>query len=297
MESRNIIVRRATIRDAGIIAQAVAIAIGDQKALKDYCGEDYMTTLTHIVRTRETQYSWQQALIAEVDGVTAGAVVGYDGAHLHALRERTFTVLRNIIGRTPSITDETEAGEYYLDSIAVLPQFRGQGVGSKLIETFCKMAFCDGHAHVGLIVDSINTKAERLYSSLGFKRVGTRQFFGHTMWHLQRTTDLDIRQRVESSTHITPFQRKVYMELLNTAEGETITYGELARRIGCRSAQAIGQALKRNPFAPDVPCHRVIASNGTIGGYNGKRDGEAIERKRTLLEAEKRIKKIDHTQR
>ena len=93
------------------------------------------------------------------------------------------------------------------------------------------------------------------------------------------------------------FQQKVYMELLNTTEGETITYGELARRIGCRSAQAIGQALKRNPFAPDVPCHRVIASNGTIGGYNGKRDGEAIERKRTLLEAEKRIKKIDHTQR
>lgn len=297
MESRNIIVRKATIRDAGIIAQAVAIAIGDQKALKDYCGEDYIATLTLIARNRGTQYSWRQALIAEVEGEVAGAVVGYDGALLHVLREGSFTILRNSIGRIPHISDETEAGEYYLDSIGVLPKFRGQGVGSKMIETFCKMAFNEGHTHVGLIVDIDNTKAESLYTSLGFKRVGTRQFFGHRMWHLQRTTDLDIRQRVELSTHITPFQRKVYIELLNTTEGETITYGKLARRIGCRSAQAIGQALKRNPFAPDVPCHRVIASNGTIGGYNGKRDGEAIERKRTLLEAEKRIKKIDHTQR
>lgn len=69
--------------------------------------------------------------------------------------------------------------------------------------------------------------------------------------------------------------------------GETITYGELARRIGCRSAQAVGQALKRNPYAPDVPCHRVIAANGSLGGYNGRRDGEELERKRQLLNSER----------
>ena len=61
---------------------------------------------------------------------------------------------------------------------------------------------------------------------------------------------MTIRQRVEQSTAITPFQRRVYLELLNVPVGETITYGELARRIGCRSAQAVGQALRRNPFAP-----------------------------------------------
>ena len=75
--------------------------------------------------------------------------------------------------------------------------------------------------------------------------------------------------------------------MLNVPAGETITYAELARRVGCRSAQAIGQALKRNPFAPDVPCHRVIASDGSIGGYNGMRDGEQIDRKRELLESER----------
>lgn len=90
-----------------------------------------------------------------------------------------------------------------------------------------------------------------------------------------------------TSTTITPFQRRVYLALLEVPAGETITYGELARRIGCRSAQAVGQALKRNPYAPDVPCHRVIAADGSLGGYNGRRDGEELERKRQLLNSER----------
>jgi O6-methylguanine-DNA--protein-cysteine methyltransferase len=63
----------------------------------------------------------------------------------------------------------------------------------------------------------------------------------------------DIRHRVLTATHITEFLRRVYLELLRVPRGKTITYGELARRIGCRSAQAVGQALKRNPFAPKCP--------------------------------------------
>ena len=97
----------------------------------------------------------------------------------------------------------------------------------------------------------------------------------------------EIRKKVLSSQDITEFQRKVYLELLNIPRGETISYGELGRRIGCRSAQAIGQALKRNPFAPDVPCHRVIAADGSLCGFAGKREGEMIEKKRRLLESEK----------
>ena len=99
-------------------------------------------------------------------------------------------------------------------------------------------------------------------------------------------TLMDIRKRLEECTEITPFQRRVYMEVLNVPPGTTITYGELARRIGCRSAQAVGQALKRNPFAPEVPCHRVVAADGSMGGYFGKREGEMIERKRKMIEEE-----------
>ena len=105
------------------------------------------------------------------------------------------------------------------------------------------------------------------------------------------STDVEVvRQRVLSSKDITEFQRKVYLELLNVPCGETVTYGELARRIGCRSAQAVGQALRRNPFAPDVPCHRVIAADGTLCGFAGQRDGEMIEKKRALLDSERTMK-------
>ncbi len=98
---------------------------------------------------------------------------------------------------------------------------------------------------------------------------------------------MDIRERVVCATNITEFQRRVYLALLGIPAGSTITYGELARRIGCRSAQAVGQALKRNPFAPEVPCHRVVSADGSLGGYNGMRDGEQIRRKRELLEQER----------
>ena len=185
MDRAKIIVRAAVQEDAPMVAKTVAMAIGDQKALCNYCGDDYLVTLTELARNTATQYSYNYALIAEVDGVVAGAIVGYDGALLGALREGTFGVLRRTIVRIPTIADETEAGEYYLDSIAVLPEFRGQGVARELITAFCNKAFAEGHKRVGLIVDFNNPGAERLYTSLGFERVGTRIFFDHKMWHLQ----------------------------------------------------------------------------------------------------------------
>ena len=99
-------------------------------------------------------------------------------------------------------------------------------------------------------------------------------------------TQESIRERVMRDGSITAFQRKVYLALLEVERGETITYKELAERIHCKSAQAVGQALKHNPFAPDVPCHRVVSSNGSVGGYFGRREGPLIELKKRLLEEE-----------
>ena len=100
---------------------------------------------------------------------------------------------------------------------------------------------------------------------------------------------MGIRERVRSDGSITEFQRRVYLELLNVPRGHTISYGELARRIGCRSAQAVGQALRKNPFAPEVPCHRVVASDGSLHGLGGSTSDEALERKRRLLTDELEI--------
>ncbi|MDO4759089.1 MAG: GNAT family N-acetyltransferase [Rikenellaceae bacterium] len=112
--------------------------------------------------------------------------MGYDGARLQELRDGTLAVIRELTARTPKIADETEAGEYYLDSVGVLPHFRGLGVGRALVAAFCDKAFAEGHNRTGLMVDYENPNAERLYTALGFERVGTKLFFGHRMWHLQK---------------------------------------------------------------------------------------------------------------
>ncbi|MBP3423785.1 MAG: GNAT family N-acetyltransferase [Alistipes sp.] len=185
MRAPKITIRSARVEDAATIACAVAMAIGDKEALRAYCGNDYMAVLTQIAATKGTQYSWQYALVAEVDGTAAGAVVGYDGDDLQPLREGTFAIVRQLTGRVPNIANETEGGEYYLDSVGVLPEFRGLNVGRTLVREFCNKVFATQHNCVGLIVDSNNPQAEKLYTSLGFERVGTRLFFGHRMWHLQ----------------------------------------------------------------------------------------------------------------
>ncbi len=85
---------------------------------------------------------------------------------------------------------------------------------------------------------------------------------------------------------ISPFARRVYEALSDVPLGRVITYAVLARKIGCRSPRAVGQALRANPFAPQVPCHRVIASDLTPGGFFGKKSGSQVARKLHLLAAE-----------
>jgi len=85
---------------------------------------------------------------------------------------------------------------------------------------------------------------------------------------------------------ITKFQHNVYTQLLAVPQGRVTTYKEIAKAINCNSAQAIGQALQKNPFAPDVPCHRVIRSDLTLGGFSGSLTNSTVDRKKKLLQSE-----------
>jgi methylated-DNA-[protein]-cysteine S-methyltransferase len=80
----------------------------------------------------------------------------------------------------------------------------------------------------------------------------------------------------------TPFQRQVWDQLLRIPIGETISYGELARRVGRPgSARAVGAANGQNPISIVIPCHRVIGSDGKLTGYGG-----GLPRKAWLLDHE-----------
>lgn len=83
------------------------------------------------------------------------------------------------------------------------------------------------------------------------------------------------------------FQRHVWQALLEIPYGQTVSYGELACRIGCRSAQAVGQAVGHNPISIIVPCHRVIGSDGSLVGYEW-----GLKKKQYLLQLEKQHNSI-----
>jgi len=83
--------------------------------------------------------------------------------------------------------------------------------------------------------------------------------------------------------HGTAFQRKVWNALCTIPAGETRTYRDIAEAVGCRAARAIGQANGANPIPILIPCHRVVATDGSLGGYSG---GEGLPTKFFLLALE-----------
>jgi AraC family transcriptional regulator of adaptative response/methylated-DNA-[protein]-cysteine methyltransferase len=84
---------------------------------------------------------------------------------------------------------------------------------------------------------------------------------------------------------LTPFQRAVYRVVARIPKGETRTYAQVASAIGRpKAVRAVGNALNRNPFAPLVPCHRVIRSDGSVGGFaSGPRKKKALLRREGAL--------------
>lgn len=91
-------------------------------------------------------------------------------------------------------------------------------------------------------------------------------------------------------SHKTPFQKRVLTLLCQVPRGQYTTYAAMARHLSS-SPRAVGNALKNNPFAPQVPCHRVLASNGGIGGFMGSwgrggKEGLNDGKKRELLRRE-----------
>lgn len=85
---------------------------------------------------------------------------------------------------------------------------------------------------------------------------------------------------------VSPFANQVYTILSQVPKGKVTTYKYLAQAVGTKAYQAIGQVMKINPYSPQVPCHRVIKSDGKIGGFQGHRSGKSIQDKISLLKSE-----------
>jgi methylated-DNA-[protein]-cysteine S-methyltransferase len=85
---------------------------------------------------------------------------------------------------------------------------------------------------------------------------------------------------------MTNFSKRVYSLVLQVPPGQVTTYKALAKAMGTKAYQAVGQVLKCNPHAPHIPCHRVVKADGSLGGFMGQRQGKFVMRKADLLSSE-----------
>lgn len=178
----------ATAEDAPFLAEAIMTAIG-QDVCSDIASDlgRLQQVFARTAARTNSQYSYRNALVAiDPEGRRAGAIIGYDGAALHELRQ-TFVEEYNAEFGTAlteeEFDDETDPEEIYIDTLMVCSEYRRQGLGGKLIE-----AFAGRHKEkpVGLLVDYTNPKARALYVKAGFTPAGPRPFCGTMMEHMLR---------------------------------------------------------------------------------------------------------------
>lgn len=182
-------IRQASREQAPDIARMIMIAMTDECCLS-FCGngyglDDFYKMMTLLVEREDSQYSYRNTFVALDADKVVGISVSYDGSRLHELRRPFLELALELIGKDHSgINDETQPGELYLDSLAVLPEYRRQGIARRLIRVTKERADQLGLPCVGLLVDTGNPAGEALYTSIGFQYVNDNHWGGHDMKHL-----------------------------------------------------------------------------------------------------------------
>ena len=181
-------IREATKNQAAEIADLIMIAMTDDCCLyfcaDGYGLEDFRKMMTILVEREDSQYSYKNTLAAMDADKVVGVAVSYDGGRLHELRRAFIAAAKEHIGKDHTgMDDETQSGELYLDSLAVLPEYRRLGIAKKLVMTAKKRAD-HMRLRLGLLVDKDNPGGEAFYTHVGFQYEGDSQWGGHEMKHL-----------------------------------------------------------------------------------------------------------------
>ena len=168
---KKIYIRDATLDDASFVARVVLAGI-DMLDIDAALPDEQRAIFEHLMdicRMDETLYSYLNTRIAKIDGKPVGALVAYDGAHYARMREKTFGLVQQTSGLDLNRNAmETGPGEFYLDSMAILSDYRGIGIGKMLMRDRMDYALSSGFEKVTLLVDKDKPRLQQYYESLGF---------------------------------------------------------------------------------------------------------------------------------
>lgn len=183
-EFMNVIIRQARKEEASQIAELFMLAwpVDEIIEFNSLTYRQLHESITLAAASEDTIYSYENTFVAEIDGKVVGAMCAYDGADYQRLKQSIVNALGPDCGFAQ--LNETEEGEFYLDSVGVLTKYRRKGIASRLFEAQCERAASLGHKVAGLIVDKDKPQAEALYARLGFIYLDDKDFFGHAMKHM-----------------------------------------------------------------------------------------------------------------
>lgn len=193
------ILRDARIEDCETVARGICMALH-----KETYGE-MLKGIARICEREDVLYSYKHTIIAWEDDTPVGICLCYDGALYHEMRKTTFPLFDELKhddadhqetageqdnpeqGRKGSMDldnmqEEAEAGEYYMDSLAVWPEWRGRGIGMKLMQAQIERARELGFNKATLLVDPDNENAKHMYRKLGFVDDTEVYAFGQMFW-------------------------------------------------------------------------------------------------------------------
>lgn len=164
MPRPELIIRDATIQDT----QLIALAIGESNVN----GREFYERYIPEIRRDDSVFSWKCTRVAEFDGVPVGCQIAYSGNQYISWRKRSWMdvwappLTEEMIDAAPF---EVEEDEYHLDSIAVLPEFRGRGIGRELIMDSVRRGKEFGYNHISFLVECDMPALHDYYSRLGFE--------------------------------------------------------------------------------------------------------------------------------
>lgn len=188
------IIRRATLQDTEAIVNHLLLAM--EEIVYEFIGEvdneKARAFLLHFIGKEDNQYSYQNCWVVEQGSNAVGQVGNvvatvniYDGEKLAELRKPIIEYIKGYYNRDLVVEDETEPGEFYIDSFGVSLDQQGRGIGSIVLQFLVDEFVKKNNQTLGLLVDIENESAKKLYLKMGFKSVGQKVLVGKNMEHLQ----------------------------------------------------------------------------------------------------------------
>ncbi len=188
------LIRKATPKDADAIADLMLLAMYD--IVCEFIGSREKTVvkafLQYFIAQKNNLYSYEHCMLVECKNKICASANVYNGGDFIALSTPVANYIKQNFNPDFIVEPETQAGEFYLDTLAVAPKYRRQGIGTHLLSFIINDSVVNQHKTLGLLVDVDNPEAEKLYRNLKFQYVGEKSLAGKTMKHYQRKPDCRI---------------------------------------------------------------------------------------------------------